>query len=94
MSEYVTFNGAQMAPEWPAKIVEAQAMLAYVINGREFGRIRYGDEDEDWGADDGPCHDCAVVKGQFHVPFLCDMERCPACGEQVIGCDCSYEGDK
>ena len=94
MSEYVTCNGAQMAPEWPAKIVEAQAMLAYVINGREFGRIRYGDEDEDWGADDGPCHDCAVVKGQFHVPFLCDMERCPACGEQVIGCDCSYEGDK
>ena len=94
MSEDVTFNGVQMAAEWPAKIAEAQAMLAYVINGREYGRIRYGDEAEDWGADDGPCHDCAVVKGQFHVPFLCDVERCPACGEQVIGCDCSYEGDR
>jgi hypothetical protein len=91
--EYVIFNGVKVAAEWPAKIIEAQEKITYVINGEPRERIRYGDEAEDWGADDGPCHDCAVVKGQYHVPFLCDVERCPGCGEQAIGCDCDYEGD-
>ncbi len=91
--EYVVFNGVEMAAEWPAKIIEAQKKTAYVIDGESRGRIRYGDEAEDWGADNGPCHDCSVVKGQYHVPFLCDAERCPVCSEQAIGCDCNYEGD-
>ena len=91
--EYVIFNGVKVAAEWPAKITEAQEKTNYVIGGEPRERIRYGHEVEDWGADDGPCHDCAVVKGQYHVPFLCDVERCPACGEQAIGCDCDYEGD-
>src|SRR5262249_13720317 len=53
----------------------------------------YGDEGDDWGADVRPCHDCAVTKGQFHVPG-CDVERCPRCGGQAISCDCPYEGEE
>jgi len=35
------------------------------------------------------CHDCGVAEGALHVPG-CDMERCPFCGGQLIGCDCCY----
>jgi hypothetical protein len=36
------------------------------------------------------CHDCGVEEGQLHKPG-CDMEICPLCGGQLIGCDCKYE---
>jgi hypothetical protein len=83
-----------MDVEWSTKIEEAQLKKTYTINGTERERIRYGSEIDDWGADKEACHDCAVIKGQYHVPFLCDVERCPVCDEQAIGCDCNYEGDE
>lgn len=36
------------------------------------------------------CHDCGVEEGQLHV-YGCDMERCPFCGRQLIGCGCCYD---
>lgn len=33
------------------------------------------------------CHDCGAKPGHLHHPG-CDMERCPKCGSQAIGCDC------
>ena len=33
------------------------------------------------------CHDCGVKEGQIHKEG-CDMERCPICGSQLIGCGC------
>lgn len=33
------------------------------------------------------CHDCDVDEGEFHIPG-CDMEVCPFCELQLIGCDC------
>jgi len=91
--EYVIYQGVKMAAEWPAKIIEAQAIKNYMIEGQRYERIHYGEEGEDWGADKGPCHDCGVIKGQYHVPSICDVERCPSCKGQVISCDCRYEGD-
>lgn len=38
--------------------------------------------------DDGDrCHDCNIVneKGNFHHKN-CDVEKCPKCGEQLLGC--------
>jgi len=36
------------------------------------------------------CHDCGVKKGEFHHDG-CDVERCPACGCQLLSCECSDE---
>lgn len=62
----------------------------YVIGGQQYARIRYGEESEDWGADTRPCHDCAVIKGQYHVRG-CDAEECPVCHGQAISCQCEYD---
>jgi len=39
---------------------------------------------------DGRCHDCAIKHGGVHH-FGCDVERCPYCGGQIIGCECLGE---
>ena len=91
--KFVDYNGTQVVEGWPEQIEAAQLKKTDVINGKVYERIAFGDEAEDWGADKGPCHDCAVVKGQLHVP-MCDVERCPACGGQALGCDCEYEDDE
>ena len=88
----VFYNGVHMIEGWPERIEDAQTILVISSGGVEYPRVPYGSEGNDWGADQRPCHDCAVIKGQFHVPG-CDVERCPACGGQAIGCDCDYDDD-
>jgi hypothetical protein len=46
---------------------EGTLPTTFRIDGKEFQRIRYGEEQDDWGADREPCHDCGVTKGEFHI---------------------------
>lgn len=91
--EFVEYRGSRMIVGWPERIAAAQAVPVYVIEGAEHPRVRYGDETEDWGANTHPCHDCRVVKGEYHVPG-CDAEQCPVCGDVIFSCDCEPEWDE
>jgi len=86
----ILYRGMPMAEDWPEKIEAAQLVSSCTVNGKAVGRIRYGSEADDWGANKHACHDCGVIKGEFHVPG-CDAEECPVCGGQMIGCDCPFE---
>jgi hypothetical protein len=92
-NQFVIYRGARMINGWPEKIREAQTITHYDIGGSEFERIRYGSESDDWGANERPCHDCRVIKGEYHVTG-CDVERCPKCDGQAICCDCLDEDTK
>ena len=86
--ERIDFRGRRVLPDWPDQIRQAQLMTTTDVNGVMIPRVKFGDEEDDWGADNGPCHDCAAVKGEYHVPG-CDVERCGKCGGQLwFGCEC------
>jgi hypothetical protein len=88
--EFVVYNGVQMIKGWPEKIEAAQIERTVRVDGRVCARIRYGDEKNFQGVQDAGCRDCGVVKGQLHVP-MCDVERCPGCGDQLITCSCDVD---
>jgi hypothetical protein len=56
-----------------------------VIDGKTYERIAYGAEGWPEPTAD-PCHDCGQPKGSLHV-YSCDMEACPVCRQQFIGCE-------
>jgi hypothetical protein len=62
-----------------------------MINGQPYEPIRYGHERKvgRWVPPD-MCHDCNVPLGGVHHPG-CDVERCPACLGQALGCPCFDE---
>lgn len=89
----VLCNGIHMPRAWVMKIEESQLLTQFSIGGERLARVRFGEEPGQAEGQTRPsrnCHDCAVVVGQFHV-FGCDAERCPACGEQMLGCDCELD---
>jgi hypothetical protein len=87
----IIYRGVPMIEGWPQRIEDAQRVTSYTMQGQTIPRVRYGDEHDDWGANDHACHDCRVLKGEFHV-VGCDGEECPVCGSQLLSCDCPFEG--
>ena len=91
--ERIVYRGKRVLPDWPERIRQAQLETTCGPNGVTMQRLRYGNEQDDWGANEQPCHDCAAIKGEYHVQG-CDVERCPSCGGQLwFGCECEWPDD-
>ncbi len=86
----IQYRGVSMVEGWPEKIAEAQKQPTLTRADESTERVRFGDEQDDWGANEHPCADCGVIKGEFHV-LGCDGEECPACHEQLLSCDCGFD---
>lgn len=76
--------------EWKRKQLAAQALTHWPTKNGILPRIPYGSESDFDGL--APqvyptCGDCGVELGQLHVP-ICDVEQCPSCGRQCLGCEC------
>lgn len=85
MSDKIVVNGVQVVKGWDVKLLEAQKGTHIQHKGKLYKREPYGEE---WGDEQhNACHDCAAAPGQLHV-CGCDVERCPKCGGQLIGCEC------
>jgi TIR domain-containing protein len=83
--DIVDFRGEQVASFWPKKLEDAQRKTTYLV---EVPRIRRGEEKHKWPGE--MCHDCSALPGEYHVPG-CDVEECPVCGSQALGCRCILE---
>ena len=88
---FVVYNNLEMHKDNPKAIIDAQRISHSSCGGRKLNRIRYGEESEwlqvDPRSAGTPCHDCYVVKGQYHIDG-CDVERCPHCLGQRMCCGC------
>src|SRR5258708_16253918 len=66
----ILYRGVPMIEGWPEKIGLLRTFCTYTLNRKAVPRIRYGQEHDDWGAEQRACHDCQVLKGELHVPGL------------------------
>lgn len=69
------------------EVVHSCSGTPVVLNGATYERVRYGDESYVRDIELDECHDCGAEPGGYHHAY-CDVEQCPRCGEQFIGCDC------
>jgi hypothetical protein len=85
----ISYRGVRVPADWPERIAHGQQVTHYTSSGRPYPRVRFGDDDPLQG--EVPCSECAVVKGEFHVPD-CQYEICPVCKTELLySCDCSID---
>jgi hypothetical protein len=73
-------NGADGCVKMPVKTIDG-----------DMEPIPYGSEKGyELSQPDHRCHDCDALPDHYHH-VGCDMEECPRCHEQLIGCDCDPE---
>jgi len=61
----------------------------FMVNGKRYDRRKYSGG---WDPGTGRCGDCGCKVGHYHH-MGCDVERCPICGGQLLGCDCMERKD-
>lgn len=66
-------------------------VTAFHRDGRNFHMVPFGD-DFARRTNNDRCGDCGVTRGGWHHPG-CDLQRCPACGGQLISCGCLFDED-
>ncbi len=66
-------------------------VTAFHRDGRRFHMVPFGDEPR-WRTSGDRCGDCGVTRGGWHPPG-CDLQRCPACGGQLMSCGCRFDED-
>ena len=59
--------------------------------GRRFDMIPFGSKPSR-RTSGARCGDCGVLGGGWHHPG-CDLQRCPACGHQLVSCGCRFDED-
>lgn len=64
------------------------------VKGKTLSPIPFGQETRygpGYGqGEDERCHDCFALTGKLHHR-CCDVEECPNCHRQLIGCGCPEE---
>jgi hypothetical protein len=66
------------------RIADSCTFNRIIIDGESYKRNR-----SDYDLNER-CHDCGIVNREENIHhYGCDMESCPSCNEQLIGCGCS-----
>jgi hypothetical protein len=70
----------------------SQTVKSFCIAGADFSRIAYGYERGAFAeyAIETECSNCGAPTGFLHL-LPCDLEQCPRCEQQALGCSCDYE---
>jgi len=64
--------------------------MTYDTRRARYFRIRNRMWRRIWHMDPERCDNCGVIAGEYHE-FGCQLETCPCCKGQVVGCDCSED---
>ncbi|MCP4338769.1 MAG: hypothetical protein GY799_07745 [Desulfobulbaceae bacterium] len=92
-NKWVLYRGKNVVNYHPIEIVTAQKYNCLRLKTDQgykyYERYKYGSELL-MGPFSGECPDCAVEPGEYHT-FYCDIETCPICDWQLLGCKCEGE---